>query len=284
MNPRTPDELRRQFEALSRALGLDPDAADTLSVLRDPEKTSWRSIIELIDNEKLGPYGTFRGCLDGTWLSNTPDPMTWQHTGGLARGLLEHGVRNVIVGDLSEEWYLYSIAHPIKHKRDIQENLERYYPSEVVQGMIELYGSPPDDANVEELEKSFGVILGTAQVHLPVRLLHRDLLQAGYPTFRYTIQWTPEQARPNGYVTHGTDRPLWAVRDLTAPQMEVARAWLNAIDRETQELEFPHPDKRDWKRVLTLQNDQQIEWTTDENWHDATKMRKLFRGDYDGRP
>jgi hypothetical protein len=66
--------------------------------------------------------------------------------------------------------------------------------------------------------------------------------------------------------------------------MEVARAWLNAIDRETQELEFPHPDKRDWKRVLTLQNDQQIEWTTDENWHDATKMRKLFRGDYDGRP
>src|SRR6267154_2916006 len=197
MNPKTPDDLRRQFEALSRALGLDSDAADTLSVLRDPEKMSWRSIIELIDNGKLGPYETFRGCLDGTWLSNMSDPMTWQRTGGLARGLLEHGVRNVIVGDLSEEWYLYSIAHPIKHKWDIRENLERYYPSEVVQSMIELYGSPPDDVNVEELEKLFGVILGTAQVHLPVRLLHRDLLQAGYPTFRYTIQWTPEQARPN---------------------------------------------------------------------------------------
>jgi hypothetical protein len=127
-----------------------------------------------------------------------PDPMTWQRTGGLARGLLEHGVRNVIVGDLSEEWYLYSIAHPIKHKRDIPENLERYYSSDVVQGIIELYGSPPDDATVEELQKFFGVILSTAQVHLPVRLLHRDLLQAGYSTFRYTIQWTPEQARQNG--------------------------------------------------------------------------------------
>jgi hypothetical protein len=198
MNPKTPDELRHQFEALSRALGLDPGAADTLSVLRDPEKTSWRSIIELIDSEKLGPYGTFRGCLDGTWLSNMPDPMTWQRTGGLARGLLEHGVRNVIVGDLSEEWYLYSIAHPIKHKRDIQGNLERYFTSEIVQGMIELYGGPPDDTNVEELQKLFGIVLGTAQVHLPVRLLHRDLLQAGYPAFRYIIQWTPEQARPNG--------------------------------------------------------------------------------------
>jgi hypothetical protein len=61
--------------------------------------------------------------------------------------------------------------------------------------------------------------------------------------------------------------------------MEVARAWLDAIDRETQGLEFLHPDKRDWKRVLALQTDQQVEWTTDENWNDATKMRKLFPGE-----
>ena len=61
--------------------------------------------------------------------------------------------------------------------------------------------------------------------------------------------------------------------------MEVARAWLDAIDREAQELEFLHPDKRDWKRVLALQSDQQIKWTTDENWNDATKMRKLFPGE-----
>ena len=198
MNPITPEKSRPQFAALSRALGLDPDAADTLSVLRDPERTSWRSIIQLIDDEKLGSYGTFTGCLDGTWLSNAPDPMTWQRTGSLARGLLEHGVRNVIMGDLSEEWYLYSIAHPIERKEDIQGNLERYYPSDVVKSMIDLYGGPPDNAEVGELERLFGVILSTARVHLPVRLLHRDLLQAGYPTFRYTMKWTPEQARPNG--------------------------------------------------------------------------------------
>ena len=198
MNPKTPEESRPQFTALSRALGLDPDAADTLSVLRDPRRTSWRSIIELISTEKLGSHGTFRGCLDGTWLSSVPDPMAWQRTGSLARGLLEHGVRNVIIGDLSEEWYLYSIAHPIKHKQDVQMNLERYYPPDVVQSMIDLYGRPPDDAKVEELERLFGTILSTAQVHLPVRLLHRDLPQAGYPTFRYAIKWTPEQARRNG--------------------------------------------------------------------------------------
>jgi hypothetical protein len=198
INPKTPTELRPQYATLSRALGLDPDDADTLSVLCDPEKTSWQSIVGLIVNGKLGPDATFRGCLDGTWLSNVPDPMTWQRTGGLARGLLEHGVRNVIVGDLSEEWYIYSIAHPIKHKADIQENLKRYYPADIVKGMIDLYGIPPDDAKVEELEELFGIIASAAQVHLPVRLLHRDLLQTDYPTLRYTIKWTPEQVRPNG--------------------------------------------------------------------------------------
>jgi len=124
--------------------------------------------------------------------------MTWQRTGGLARGLLKHGVRSVIVGDLSEEWYLYSIAHPIKQKQDIQQNLERYYSAEMVQDMIKIYGSLPDDAEAEEFEKLFGIILATGQVHLPVRLLHRDLLQENYPTFRYTIKWTPEQVRPKG--------------------------------------------------------------------------------------
>lgn len=82
-----------------------------------------------------------------------------------------------------------------------------------------------------------------------------------------------------GYVTHGTDRALWAFRGLTAPQVAVARAWLDAIDQAIQELESQHPDKRDWKKVLALQTDRQIEWTTDENWEDATKMRKLLPGE-----
>jgi hypothetical protein len=198
MSPKTPEQLRPQFAALSRALGLDPDAVDTLAILRDPSKTSWQSITELIDSESLGTHGTFRGCLDGAWLSNSPDPMTWQRSGGLARGLLEHGVRNVIVGDLSEEWYLYSIAHPIKQKQDIQQNLERYYPADIVQDMIRSYCSLPDDAEAEEFEKLFGIILSAGQVHLPVRLLHRDLLQEDFPAFRYTIEWTPEQFRPKG--------------------------------------------------------------------------------------
>ncbi|KAI0268158.1 carboxylesterase [Gloeopeniophorella convolvens] len=280
-NPKTPDQLRLHFEELARALGLDPNADETLAILRDPAKTSWQTIIELIDSEKLGTYGTFRGSLDGAWLADTPDPMAWQRSGGLARGLRDHGVRSVIIGDLSEEWYLYSIANPIESSQDIQENLKRYYPADIADEVVKLYRSLPDSAAPEEFQRLFGEILAAGQVHLPVRLLHRDLLQNDFPVFRYIIKWTPEQVRPKGYVTHATDRPLWAFRlpDLTPSQVEVARAWLSAIHQATRELELEHPVKRGLKEVLILGTDKQIAWSVDEDWDNATKIRRLLPGE-----
>jgi squalene cyclase len=74
---------------------------------------------------------------------------------------------------------------------------------------------------------------------------------------------------------------LWAFRipELTDPQIDVARAWLDAIDRATQELDFSHPGRRNLKEVLALQADKQIEWIVDENWDEAMKMRKLLPGE-----
>ena len=85
-------------------------------------------------------------------------------------------------------------------------------------------------------------------------------------------------SRPLGYVTHATDRILWTFRtpELTTPQVDVARAWLGAIDQATQELELQHLGNRKLKEVLALQADKQIVWTADEGWDGATKMRKLL--------
>ena len=46
-------------------------------------------------------------------------------------------------------------------------------------------------------------------------------------------------AKSSGYVTHGTDRPLWAFREniLTPNQVTIARTWLDAIDSATKEAE-----------------------------------------------
>lgn len=124
--------------------------------------------------------------------------MTWQRSGSLARGLLVHGVRCVVVGDLIEEWYLYSIAHPIRKPSDIKANLLRYYTEDIVTKMMDMYRTPQDDETEEELMKLFGEMLSEGQVHLPVRMLARDLKSAGFPVCRYEIRWTPEQIRPKG--------------------------------------------------------------------------------------
>lgn len=123
--------------------------------------------------------------------------MAWQRqrAGGLADGLRTAGVRSVVVGDLRDEWYLYAIAHPIARAADIRPNLLRYYAAPLVDAFLTCY--PPLDgaAGQEECERRFGEVLSDGQVHLPVRVLARDLVEAGFPVLRYEIRWTPEQVR-----------------------------------------------------------------------------------------
>lgn len=204
--PKAQSLLRPQYDALCHALKLDPSSPSALVTLKDPSQTPAERITKAIDDEVLGPYGTFRGTLDGVFLpfsdsnADVTDPMTWQRSGLLAKGLLEHGVRCVIVGDLTEEWYLYSIAHPVRQPSDIKDNLLRYYPEDIVTKMSEMYRGPKDNESEAELMKLFGEMLSEGQVHLPVRLLARDLKQAGFPVCRYEIRWTPEQVRPKGKI------------------------------------------------------------------------------------
>ena len=201
-NPKTPKDLRPQFHALCHALKLDPNDPDILTTLRDPAKVPYSAITQVIETDAIGiEYGTFRGCLDGTWLSSVPDPMAWQRSGAFAQGLWDKGVRSIIVGDLTEEWYLYAIAHPVPSSKHIVPNLERYYSHDIVQEAMKMYKTVSEDAGIPEVERLFGDIFCDLQVHLPVRLLARDLSNAGFPVLRYEIRWTPEQMRNKGRFT-----------------------------------------------------------------------------------
>ncbi|KAF8075239.1 Alpha/Beta hydrolase protein [Lyophyllum atratum] len=277
-NPQTPEEYRPQFIALCRALDLDPEAPDILETLRDPIKVPWSSITHVIETDALGTYGTFRGCLSGDWLAVSPDPVTWQRSGGLAKGLREHGVRSIVVGDLSEEWYLYSIAHPIQTIGDIAPNLRRYVPTDVVDGFLGKWRKIPEDKGSEEAQKVYGEILSCLQVHLPIRLLVEDLHAAEFPVFRYTIEWTPEQNHIEGYVTHGTDRCLWALRipTLEPHQVEIAKRWLNRISMEIKEMEKEGKPLRDVKTVLTLGKDTEIRWLEDKRWDEVMALKSIL--------
>jgi len=274
-DPKTPPELQPQFDALCRALNLDPSAPDILSVLKDSSKVPWESITKVIETDVLGPYGTFRGCLADDWMSVKPGPMTWQSSGELGRGLLAHGVKYVVIGDLTEEWFIYSIAHPIKGPQDILPNLERYFPTDVSINLIKEFPPLPKNAETEEAVKLYGEILSCAQVHLPVRWFVKDMAACGFPVLRYEIRWTPEQYRPAGYVSHGCDRVLWALRipSLEQDQVEVAKGWLDRVAEEVNALmngESPRLDVRD---MITLKEDRGISWTKDERWDSLMKIK-----------
>ncbi|KAI0765875.1 carboxylesterase [Trametes elegans] len=276
--PKTATELRPQFAAFCRALFLDPTAPDILTTLRDPVRVPWSAITHAIDNDALGvEYGTFRGCADSAWLGDS-DAMAWQRTGGLARGLAAHGVQAVVAGEVTEEWYLYSIAHPVSTMADVEANLKRYYRDDVVRKMVDAYGQHPTEP--EEVVRVLGKILSEGQVYLPVRLLARDLVSAGYPVVRYEIAWTPEEGRPLGYVTHGTDRPLWAFRlpILQGDQADVARKWLSTVDDYVKRAEGGH-GLQDIKLVLALTKDKRIEEKEDALWDEYMLLRKTLPGE-----
>jgi hypothetical protein len=227
--------------------------------------------------------------------------MTWQRSGGFAKGLWDKGVRSIIVGDLTEEWYLYSIAHSLGSPRDIAANLSRYYPGDMVQRMVSMYKTLPDDAGTPEVERLFGEILSDGQVHLPVRLLARDLHKAGFPVLRYEIRWTPEQTRSKGkstcalqlkvmllilhcgigYVTHGSDRSLWTldVPWLQPSQLKVAIEWLDVITMEIKNLKSDEKPVRAVREMLTLKDDRTIEWTMDSRWEDMMKLATVLPGE-----
>ena len=199
IDPKTPAELQPQFDALCRALDLDPRASDILTILKDPARVPWASITRVIENEEiLGCFGTFRGSLSDDWVNVHPGLVEWQRSGDLARGLQSHGVTSVVIGDLTEEWYLYSIAHPIKSPQDILPNMERYYPKQVAQRMIAAFPKLPPDAGEQESARCYGEIMALGQVHLPARLFAQEMMSHGFPVLRYEIGWSPEQHRPYG--------------------------------------------------------------------------------------
>ena len=86
---------------------------------------------------------------------------------------------------------------------------------------------------------------------------------------------------PLGYVTHATDRPLWAFRlpVLQSDQVAIARAWLNVIDREVQVLEESGTAKHALGQVLSLTPDRTIEWRDDQYWAQYMRMCSNLPGE-----
>jgi carboxylesterase type B len=180
LTPKTRAELQAQFNDLCAALDISPPSLPALCEV--PAERICRAVENM-------PNGTFRAC------SQPPhhDLMALQRDGTLERKLREKGVRKIVVGEVQEEWYLYAIAHPVSSPADIKPNVERYFPTSLVEKMLE--GEKLEGLGKEELFKRFGEILSDWQVYLPARLMKRDMPSL---VARYEIRWTPERLRTEG--------------------------------------------------------------------------------------
>ncbi|KAF7770883.1 hypothetical protein Agabi119p4_6857 [Agaricus bisporus var. burnettii] len=152
--------------------------------------------------------------------------MERQRSGALASSLKPHGVTGVMLDDVIDEWYLYVFAHPINSHDDILPHLDGYLPDDVNKKLLEKISAWGEEGG--DPLKLFGEVLGTGQVRLPARIFARDMIKHGFSVLRYTMKWTPENVRPCGYVTHGTDRVLWVLRkpNLNSKDWITAKEWV----------------------------------------------------------
>ena len=93
--------------------------------------------------------------------------------------------------------------------------------------------------------------------------------------------WTLTLLCIPGYVTHATDRSLWAFRRpmLEGDQVTIARAWLNVVAREVEALEQHGGAKHAVGQVLKLTKDKQIEWQQDILWDQHMRMVSALPGE-----
>ncbi|KAF8335098.1 hypothetical protein F5887DRAFT_989925 [Amanita rubescens] len=184
-----------------------------------------------------------------------------------------------MVGELKDEWYIYSVSHPISSPQDVKRHLTKHFPERIVNRLMLCFREISNDEDPEVAQRLFGQALSCALVHLPIRILQRDLLAAGFPVIRYLIEWTPEQLRHIGCVTPPTDRAIWSLLTpfMTSEQIEVARSWLKAVQGETAALSAQEPEpKRGSSDVLKLTRNKRIEWSVDKEYDDTPLCGHTF--------
>ncbi len=237
-DPKNDEELQPQFDALCRALKLHPYSRDILDTLRDPVKVPWTAITKVIESNALGiEHGIFRACLSDDWIPAETGLMDSQRSGNFARGLRGRGVQSIVVGEVSDEWYIYSVSHPMSSPQDCRRHLMRHFSDRIVRRLMSCFKEIPEDGDLEAAR----AVLGQA-----FRLFDEHI----------------------GYVTHGTDKAIWSLLTplMTPAQVDISRRWLKAVRDETAALGAPDAKpKRDASAVLRLTKDKIIEWSEDKN-------------------
>lgn len=220
-NPITSPTTTSQFTELITACGISPSlpAANKLAALRSlPALT----LVSQISNLQ---HHTFRASSDNDFIStNFLSSIT---NGTLAQTLRTRQIP-ILLGEVANEELLYRLVNPASSYNTLIQELENYYPPQVVTALLKLYDLPSDTAPPSEWCNIGAHIIADCQVHATIRGWASCLLEAkpttsSNPTtvttkntpilYRYRISWRAPSLdkwlAPSAKLCHAADIPIW---------------------------------------------------------------------------
>ncbi len=216
IQPKTIEESQEQFEQLAEAFGISRDLPST-EKLKRMRAIPFEKLADEILNLKLH---TFRACTDDKFVS--PTLFNDIYDGKFGEEFAKSG-RSVIIGEVVNEFSIYANTNPPKTPEDFRNQLHNYYPAHVVEALLDLYPTVPEDliktdpaSYMERTKKLFGTIVSDMQVHSSGRLFVNGLIKGGVPInriFRYRVAYRAKFfdniEPPASRVPHGGDMPIW---------------------------------------------------------------------------
>lgn len=217
VQPKHLSEVDEQYEDLLTKLGIDLKLP-TEEKLARLQSVDVHELMDILSTLKVH---TFRAVSDDVFVSLS---LTKDLNSGIFAAKIQE-VKGpdfrIVIGEASNEAYLYSVLDTPKNEDELIIQLENYYPKKVVVPLRNLYGEESASTtshSAEYYETYFGRIVSDGQVYASSRGYIKNLVDNGFPKlnlFRYRVAYRPKYLDkvldPSFGVIHGMDLAVWFV-------------------------------------------------------------------------
>lgn len=250
--PKTINETKAQFDEVIDKFGIDKSLTgpQKLEALR---KLDTKFIVDKIPQLE---HHTFRAVSDDFFvpLSLIADFQN----GKYAEKLKAKNVR-IISGEVNNEQYTYSIFFSPTNLKELELQVNNYYPEKVSRTFLDHYLTEKLDESSPDFEKKlvelYGKIVSDGQVYVALRGFLSKMVEHGFPKdqiFRFRIDFRAkfvEKFLPVEHkVPHGSDIYIWfyTLREGFTPQeqqqiQEWLRPYLQFLSFD-KEVDWPNSD------------------------------------------
>lgn len=275
VQPKSIEESQEQFDEVCTKLKISPTltVSEKLAALRGLDASF---IEDFISTLRLH---TFRAVTDGVFVS--PTILQDLVSGNYTSRLIKKNIR-IMCGDVNNEGFTYSLLNTPKTLKELEDQIENYYPKKVVSALLNLY----DCQNLgteEEIKCMFGRIVADGQVYASERGYLEKISSGGFKNiFRYRISFRMKYLDgfldPKFKVPHGCDLPVWfyPLRDgFTDEERDKTNKWLEPyMSFLNFEENLNGWDNSDVRKIRWFQEDGSIVYTEDPDWDWGVKVAK----------